>query len=45
MQKRKRHFAVAGKTASADQWAALMMIGEFAAETRLRYFSPHACRD
>ena len=27
MQKRKRHFAIAGKTASADQWAALMMIG------------------
>ena len=27
MHKRKRHFAIAGKTASADQWASLMMIG------------------
>lgn len=27
MQKRTRHFAVAGKIASADQWASLMMIG------------------
>ncbi len=27
MHKRTRHFAVAGKTASADQWASLMMIG------------------
>ena len=27
MHKRKRHFSIAGKTASADQWASLMMIG------------------
>ena len=27
MHKRRRHFAIAGRTASADQWAALMMIG------------------